>query len=54
MRRILFVLPMHVIVLSSFGQENFGPLNDPFADFSLQQKRILADSVHIKWYNNYE
>lgn len=54
MRRILFVLLMHVIVLSSFGQENFGPLNDPFADFSLQQKRILADSVHIKWYNNYE
>lgn len=54
MRRILCILLMNVIVLYLFGQKNFTSLNDPFADFSLQQKRILADSVHIKWYNNYE
>lgn len=53
MRKISFVLLINMIVISLFGQENF-LLNDPFANFASHHKKIMVDSIHVKWYNNYE
>ena len=54
MRKISLALLINMIVISLFGQENFILLNDPFANFASLHKKIMADSIHVKWYNNYE